>query len=144
MNAAFWNCVNLSKANVGQSVTDYNQAFYHCNNITQIDIGIVNADDFGRIAFTAGSMYNNNGTNLSNVKKVVVGGAVTTMANAFNYYKNLYGSPNCGMNVTNMAYAYANSGVIGVPVIGNNVVNASHAYEDAKNITGDVWCGKNT
>lgn len=143
MNAAFYNCLNLDKANVGQSVTDYTESFFRCNNVKQIDIGIADASNFANIAFKEKANQRNI-TNLTKVQGIAVSGTVQNMAFAFDDYFGLYGTPGCGTNVTNMHAAYRNTGVIGKPVIGNNVLDASYAYYTASNITGDVYCGKNT
>jgi hypothetical protein len=66
------------------------------------------------------------------------------MYGAYSDCSNLTGSPVCGDNVTNMAYAYYNcQNLTGSPVCGANVNTMNYTYYNCKNLTGVAIVGPN-
>lgn len=154
---AFADCPNISGSPVVSPVATVSTEMYrNC-------VGLTGNPVIGAVTTTVTNMYNGcvglTGEPVIGAKVTAMGGVyencigltgnpvvvatATAIENAYRNCKNVTGIPQSPAKVTNMAFAYADSGVSGSPVCGAVVVNFAGAYSNCKNITGTPVIGAN-
>ena len=152
MNYTYAHCENLTSSACGDNVVDMIGTYYNCEKLNIVNIGSNVTNMAG--AYALSGITNINITIPNNVLNI---GAIIINNNYYGAFTDTNISwTDCGPNVIDMSYAYANCGYVlstsyggwtrgGILSVacGDNVINMRGAYYNCNFISAQPVCGNN-